>query len=112
MQEDYTMALDYYQRSLKICQEIGDKFISINTMYHNGKIYTDLGNYQKAVDYCKKSLSVSEEVGVLATEIDACQCSYDSYKAMGKGNEALVYLEKIQEINGSLIAEETAKKLQ
>ena len=110
-QGDYTKALEYYQRSLKIKEEIGDKRGSAATIGNIGMIYADQGDYPKALEYCKKSQLVSQEIEALVIEKNACKCLYEIYKILGKGNEALVYIEKLNIIEDSLYAEETAKTL-
>ena len=111
-QGDYLKAMDCFQRSLKIAEEIGSKNGSINAIGNIGHIYLKEGDHLKALEFCKKALAISQEIGALNEEESACHCLYDTYKAMGKGNEALVYLEKMNVLNDSLNAEETAKKLQ
>ena len=48
---DYTRAIDYYTRSLKIKEEIGDKKGIATSLNNIGNIYVDQGDYAKALDY-------------------------------------------------------------
>ncbi len=86
--------------------------VSASIMRNIGLIHYKQGNFPKALEYCKKSLVTTQEKGVLEKEKKSCQCLYDTYKAMGNGLEALVYIERIQVIDDSLNAVETAKTLQ
>ena len=112
LKSDYTKALDYYQRSLKINEEIGDKKASASTINNIGIIYKQQGEYPKALKYCNKGLKISQEIGALLKEKQACKCLYEIYKFQGNTNEALVYIEKLNIIEDSLNVQETTKKLQ
>ena len=63
LKSDYTKALDYYQRSLKIQEEIGDKKASASTINNIGIIYKQQGDYPKALEYYQRSLKINEEIG-------------------------------------------------
>ncbi len=63
LKTDYPKALDYYQRSLKIYEEIGDKPGSASTISNIGIIYKNQGDYPKALDYYQRSLKIQEEIG-------------------------------------------------
>jgi serine phosphatase RsbU (regulator of sigma subunit) len=61
--DNFAKALEYNFISLKIKQDIGDKY-GIGIIYNNiGNIYTSLANYPKALEFKLKSLKVSEEIG-------------------------------------------------
>ena len=62
-QGDIPKALEYYHKSLKIKEEIGDKdgiAISLNNI---GVIYKNQGDIPKALEYFHKSLKIKEEIG-------------------------------------------------
>jgi class 3 adenylate cyclase/Tfp pilus assembly protein PilF len=111
-QDDYPKALDYCNQSLKIYEQLGNQPQIAHILNNMGVIYTSQGDYPKALDYCQKGYDMALSIRALLEQKNACACLYDTYKAMGKGNKALVYMEKINLINDSLHAEETAKKLQ
>jgi len=61
-QGDFAKAIDYYSRSLKIKEELGDRQgigASLNNM---GNIYRNQGDYAKATDYFFRSLNIREEI--------------------------------------------------
>ncbi len=70
------------------------------------------GEYSKAIAQCILSLELGKEIGALDIEKNACDCLYEGYKGLGNGNKALMYHEKMQELDDSLNAEESAKSLQ
>jgi class 3 adenylate cyclase/TPR repeat protein len=112
VQGDYLKALEYYEQGLAIRTELGNQNGIAGSLNNIGTIYKVQGNYSKAIEYCQKGYRLAVLIEALSKQKEGCQCLYDTYKAMGKGNEALVYMEKMQVIDDSLNAEETAKKLQ
>ena len=112
IQGNFPKALEYYQKCLAIRQELGDKRGIAGSFKNIGRIYHLQGNYPKALHYCQRGLVLAKSIDVLEEQKSACECLYETYKAMGKGNEALVYLEQMNEVNDSLNANETSKKLQ
>ncbi len=61
--EDDAKALNCYQRSIKISQEINDQ-ITMAACYNNiGNIYKSQGNYPLALDNYQKTLSLFEKTG-------------------------------------------------
>ncbi|NJL10207.1 MAG: CHAT domain-containing protein, partial [Calothrix sp. SM1_7_51] len=59
----YQKALDYYQQSLAISQQIGDKAVESPTLNNIGAVYGSLGQYQKALDYYQQSLAIRKQRG-------------------------------------------------
>lgn len=60
---DYPKALEYYQRSLKIYQKIGDKKGNAHVIGNIGEIYQKHSDYPKALEYFQRSLKIREEIG-------------------------------------------------
>ncbi len=69
-QNNYEKALKYFQKSLKIKEElnvehpddVGNKQ-GVSTLLNNiGIIHKNMGNYKKSIEYYKKSLSINEEL--------------------------------------------------
>ncbi|MBL0012685.1 MAG: tetratricopeptide repeat protein [Flavobacterium sp.] len=59
---NYSIALEYYLKALKIYQEIHQKN-SISKAYNNiGIIYKSQKNYSKAIDYLQKALQIQNEL--------------------------------------------------
>ncbi len=59
----FNRALEYYQKSLKIREELGDRK-GISDSYNNiGIIHYEQGNYSRALEYYQKSLKITEELG-------------------------------------------------
>jgi len=60
---DYDKALDYYERSLSIKEELGNKRGIVKILINIGIVYWKKGDYEKALDYLERSLAIQEEVG-------------------------------------------------
>ncbi|MCA1564762.1 MAG: tetratricopeptide repeat protein [Acidobacteria bacterium] len=60
---DYEQALDYYDRSLKIKEELGDRSGIAVSLHQIGIIHNDRGDYEKALEYYERSLKMAEELG-------------------------------------------------
>ncbi len=60
---DYQQAINYYQQSLEIRQEIGDRHGISNSLNGLGNAYYSLGDYPKAIDYYQQSLEIATEIG-------------------------------------------------
>jgi len=57
------LALELYERSLKISEEIQDKKGHANALNNLGIVHNRLGNYNQAINYYKRSLHFWEETG-------------------------------------------------
>ncbi|MES2140032.1 MAG: tetratricopeptide repeat protein [Bacteroidota bacterium] len=62
-QGDITKALEWYNKSLKIREEIGNKYGIANSINNIGRIYNIQGNNRKAIEYYKKSLKIQNDIG-------------------------------------------------
>ena len=62
LKANYLEAVNYYQRSLKIREEIGDKKGISASLYNIGNIYIRQGNYVQALDYHHRSLKIEQEI--------------------------------------------------
>ena len=62
-QGDIPKALEYYHKSLKIREEIGDKKGIANSLNNIGYIYDVQGDIPKGLEYYHKSLKIREEIG-------------------------------------------------
>jgi len=77
--------LDYYERSLVILEELGDKYGIGNNLNNNGVVHHDKGDYKKGKDYLKKSLTIQKEIEIGAHDL-IWSTSYLNltYKYLGK----------------------------
>ncbi len=59
----YQRAIDFYQQSLEISREIGDRGGEAASLSHLGTAYKSLGQYQRAIDFHQQSLEIRREIG-------------------------------------------------
>ena len=60
---EYETAMEFYQRSLTIRQEIGDKSGEGRTLNNISQVYDARGDYETALEYLKRSLTNMQEIG-------------------------------------------------
>ncbi|HEY0003856.1 MAG TPA: tetratricopeptide repeat protein [Pyrinomonadaceae bacterium] len=60
---EYDKALEYYNRSLNITEELGDRSSVANSLHQIGSIHYLQSEYEIALDYYERSLNIKEEIG-------------------------------------------------
>jgi len=60
---NYLKAIEFYQQSLKIREQLGDKAGVSASLANIGSIYLNIGEFKKALDYQLRSLKLFEEDG-------------------------------------------------
>ncbi|MFN6306097.1 MAG: tetratricopeptide repeat protein, partial [Microcystis sp.] len=60
---EYQKAIEFYQQSLAILREIGDRGGEANSYMGLGNVYYSLGEYQKAIEFHQQSLAITREIG-------------------------------------------------
>ncbi len=93
-QGNYSKALDYDFKALKICEEIGDKSGIARSTGNIGIVYDDQGNYPKALEYYLKALQMAEEVGYKQLQANATSNIGSVYEEQGNYPKALEYFFK------------------
>ena len=63
VQGSYPKALDYFFQSLKIAEELGNKYVQANNLGSIGSIYEEQKEHLKAIDHFFKALKLFEELG-------------------------------------------------
>jgi signal transduction histidine kinase len=93
-QGKYTEVLDYWTKSLKTFERIGDKVGESNLNSNIGAVYFNYGDYAQALDFYLKALKVAEQLGDklrLATVLTNIGAVYEDQL---KYDEALKYYHK------------------
>jgi tetratricopeptide (TPR) repeat protein len=60
---EYQKAIEFYQQSLAITREIGDRGVEGKSYMGLGNVYYSLGEYQKAIEFYQQSLAIKREIG-------------------------------------------------
>ncbi|PCJ83461.1 MAG: hypothetical protein COA57_11185 [Flavobacteriales bacterium] len=101
--------LDYYHKSLKIYEEIGNKQGVANSLNNIGSIYLDEGNAGEAKNHAKRSLDLSQELGNPKLISQATGLLNRIAKREGNYKEALEMYELHIKMRDSIKNEETQK---
>ncbi len=96
-ENNYAVALENYQKALKIYLEIGQKS-NISKAYNNiGIIYKSQGNYPKAIEYLKKALQIQEEIGEQAAAMSLTNIGVIYYE-QNNSKKAYEYYTKAEKL--------------
>jgi tetratricopeptide (TPR) repeat protein len=87
-------AIDYYEKSLKMFEAVGDRQGEGMTLNNIGLVYKAWGKYDQAIEYYKKSLKIREEVGDRKGEGVTLNNIGVVYDAWGKYDQAIEYYKK------------------
>ncbi len=102
IQGNYEKAIMYYQKYLKICEELGDKKGMGSSFGNIGIVHQNQGNYEKAIMYYQKSLKIKEEL----RDRKGMSTSYNNIGAIhqyqGNYPKALEYYQKSLKIREEL----------
>jgi CHAT domain-containing protein/Tfp pilus assembly protein PilF len=85
----YAQALEYYQQSLRIAQEIGDRAGEGTTLHNMGVVYYSLSQYAQALEYYQQSLGIQREIGDRAGEGTILHNMGGVYDSLGQYEQAL-----------------------
>ncbi|MES2132544.1 MAG: tetratricopeptide repeat protein [Bacteroidota bacterium] len=83
-------ALDLYEQSLKIAEEIGDKKNMLELYNNIGLVYNDNGNIKLALDYYQKALKVNDDTVNTGRQVILLNIGY-IYYAQNYMDKALQY---------------------
>lgn len=107
LQGDFSNALIYYGKALKLREEISDKKGIANSFNNIGFVYNEKGEISKSLEYSFKSLKVQEEIGDkngIAYSLNNIGAIYkdlgDTYKALECYKKSLKIMEEIGDRNG------------
>ncbi|MCU0446544.1 MAG: tetratricopeptide repeat protein [Microscillaceae bacterium] len=93
-QGNYPMVLEYYHKSLKITEDIGDKQGTAASLNNIGNIYNNQGNYSSALEYYHRSLKINEDIGNKQTTSSILNNIGLIYNTQGDYSLALEYFQK------------------
>jgi tetratricopeptide (TPR) repeat protein len=96
--DDYKQAITYYEKALKIAQQINDNNAVARAFTGLGSAYYKLGDYVKAIEYTKKGLRVNENVGNTYSMTSDYLNLGNIYMKLPEVDKALDYFNKALEI--------------
>ena len=93
-QGDYGKALEYYQKGLKIKEELGDKGGIAMMRYSIGNVCFNTGDYTKALEHYRESLALHEACGDRIGVAFSTEGLGNIYYSTGEYSKALIHYEK------------------
>jgi tetratricopeptide (TPR) repeat protein len=91
---DKRQALDYFEQSLPLFRQVGNKAGEANTLSNIGAVYSALGDQRLALDYFEQSLPLRRQVGDKAGEANTLNNIGLVYSDLGDKRHALDYFEQ------------------
>jgi tetratricopeptide (TPR) repeat protein len=106
----YQRAIEYYQQSLEIEQEIGDRSGEAAALLGLGNVYYSLESYQRAIEYSQQSLEIARETGECSVQANAwCNLAIPLEK-LGQKSEALTAYQNARELYQAMGLDEDVKR--
>ncbi len=94
--EDYSLALNYFDRAEKVRTELGDSLNLGRTIHLKASTLENLGQNEQSLEYFKKSLRLNQSSGDQGRVAEALKNSGTILNSMGKYQDALEYLGKAE----------------
>ena len=95
---DYPQAINCYQQSLEIQQEIGNRSGIADSLMGLGNAYDSLGDYRRAIDYHQQSLEIQQEIGNRSGIANSLGNLGNAYHSLGDYPQAIDYHQQSLEI--------------
>ncbi len=111
-QGNFIKALEYYFKSLKINEEIGNKKSQAIILGNIGSCYFALKQFSKAEEFYKKAEQLNRELGTIYFLQRDCEKLSDLYEKTGKYKDAFYYYKESVKALDSLSSEQNRKALQ
>jgi signal transduction histidine kinase len=97
-QSDYPKALNYYDQSLSMFEEVDDKKSCLKILRNKGMIYLQLEEFQKSLDNYLKYIKISSQINFADYDCDVMHEISICYSNLKKYDEAILYANKALEI--------------
>ena len=101
-QGEWDRAIEYYEKSLKDKERLGDVHGMAQTYNNLGLVYADKGEWDRAIEYYEKDLEIFERLG----DVHGMAQTYNNlgsvYADKGEWDKAIEYYEKDLEISERL----------
>ncbi len=106
---DFNKALNYYLLSLDLNESIGDLHYVAQSYVNVGQLYVEHKKYKEAIRYIQKAIELSKGSDILANLENAYHLMYEVYKNLDQPRNALHYLELANDLNDSIMSDNTMK---
>ncbi|WP_396680131.1 tetratricopeptide repeat protein [Microcystis aeruginosa FACHB-524] len=88
---EYQKASEFYQQSLAITREIGDRWGEAASYNNLGTVYDSLGEYEKAIEFHQQSLAITREIGDRGSEAKSYNNLGIVYYSLGEYQKAIEF---------------------
>ncbi|MEH2141859.1 tetratricopeptide repeat protein [Nostoc sp.] len=95
----YQRAIEFFQQSLDISREIGDRNGEGISLIGLGNAYYSLGQYQQAIEFYQQSLEISREIGGRNGEGNSLNNLGNAYNSLGEYQRAIEFLQQSLDIS-------------
>ncbi len=89
LSKKYEQSLLYYQKALKIAEELPNYKYKANIFYNIGRVYQDWGKYELAIDYHQQSQGLYQQLGREKSVANQWDWMADCNREWGKYEQAI-----------------------
>eukprot|EP00357_Protocruzia_adherens_P022031 CAMPEP_0115034454 /NCGR_PEP_ID=MMETSP0216-20121206/40661_1 /TAXON_ID=223996 /ORGANISM="Protocruzia adherens, Strain Boccale" /LENGTH=392 /DNA_ID=CAMNT_0002413343 /DNA_START=269 /DNA_END=1447 /DNA_ORIENTATION=+ len=97
-QEHYDGAIDFYEKCIKACNEVGDLVMEGKACHKIGQLYSRKDNTKKALTFHNKHYDIATQSKDRNGQIQALSALATAYRKMNQATMALEYLDKLYTI--------------
>jgi tetratricopeptide (TPR) repeat protein len=101
-QQNFKIALEYFNLAFTIHEQISDKIILAQSLNNMGNAHKELGHFEQAAKYFEQSLQIARQYGYAITEMDNYKSYYELFYLQDKPKEALDNYKKYVTLHDSL----------
>nr|WP_286167491.1 tetratricopeptide repeat protein [Arthrospira platensis] len=94
----YQEAIAFYQKSLEIARDIGDRKNEAASLNNLGNAYYSLGRYPEAIAFYQQSLEIARDIGDQKNEATSLGNLGNTYHSLGRYQEAIAFHQQSLEI--------------
>ena len=94
----FQKTIQYYQLSLDIDQELGNRNREGASLGNLGQAYNSLGQFQTAIDYYQRALEIARLIGDRSREGEVSNNLGQAYNSLGQFHRAIEYHQRALEI--------------
>ncbi|MFU8844930.1 MAG: tetratricopeptide repeat protein [Bacteroidales bacterium] len=108
---DYGKALDYYDQSLRLSSNVGDKNLMAVIHKNMGIAYKLNGEYAKAINFLEKSKAMADQIRLVAVHKESLEQLSEAYALSGDFRSALTSYKELSNLNQLMAQEQATNKI-
>lgn len=99
VQNNFSLALENYQKGLALCEALGEQDCVASALNGIGNVHRSKGDYDLSIDYFQKGLAISEKLGNKAKVALGLNNLGVAYQSQGNFTQALIHSQKALSIS-------------